>query len=99
MTNMIFTDRLGNNWERVTKKTAKRLYLQGETLTVCPRNLRPFSPWHCETWINKSTHEIDHNTTGEDYSAIFDNWVMYFEIYNCINAETGKYASFYKLVD
>lgn len=52
--------------------------------------MRPFTPWHLE---------IDVNKNFEGYKGVsFEKAVNAFEIYNCINSETGRYTAFYLLV-
>lgn len=44
----------GTTYRQITKKTAKKLYLQGFPVVLCPCNLRPFTPWHVEHVLKKS---------------------------------------------
>lgn len=84
MNNYTFSD--GNkNYKRIDKRTARRAFDNGLTVVFCPCNLRPFTPWHCETDIQKSR--------CDGYS--FDYMVNLFEVYNCRDSETGKYTAFY----
>ena len=36
-------------FKRVSKTTARRCYNNGLPVIVCPVNLRPGSPWNCDT--------------------------------------------------
>lgn len=71
------------NLKRVNKPTARKMFHDGYTLTLCPCKMRPDSPWGVGSIINKETAD---NT--------FDRLVNAFEWYNC-GAETGYYASYY----
>jgi hypothetical protein len=84
----------GTIYRQVTKKTAKKLYLQGFPVVLCPCNLRPFTPWHCEHTIKKADRA---QFVADEIGAAndFDNVVNSFEYYNCQYNETGKYTAFY----
>lgn len=79
-------------WQRVDKRRARRSYDQGLTVVVCPDNIRPFAPSSLhitlnQAWIVDSTR----NT--------FETLVSSYELYNCINHETGYRAAFYMEVE
>ena len=76
----------GKTWARVTKKQARTAYNSGLTISLCPVKMRPFAPWHLETYVDKSS------------GCPFDYTVKSFEYYNC-NRETGLYTAFYINVD
>ena len=93
MRKLTFTDG-GTTYRQITKRTAKKLYLQGFPVVLCPCNLRPFTMWHCEHVIKKADRAqfvTDEIGAAND----FDNLVNSFEWYNCQNSETGKYTAFY----
>lgn len=81
-------------FRRVSKRTARRAYQNGLTVAMCPCNLRPFTLHHYEHTINRKgrAHFIADETGALND---FNNLVVSFEYYNCINAETGRYAAFY----
>lgn len=84
----------GKTWERITKKQARAAYVNGATVAICPVNFKPFTSWQYPYTTNRKTREqfiIDDTGAQND----FNNVVASFEYYNCINAETGKYAAFY----
>lgn len=93
MYNYTFTDNNNKTWSRIDKRRARGLYNKGFTIVVCPDNLRPFTMWTCEICLNK---EVD-NISGLETD--FNKRVTYFEIYNCINRETGYHAAFYMEVE
>ena len=70
-------------YERITKAAARKLFNSGGKIYICACNLRPGSPWFPGTWIDSS---VDPD---------FEKVVNAFTFYNCINNETGKYASYY----
>ena len=72
----------GKTWKRVTKKQARAAYDSGLTILFCPVKMRPFTAWHLETCVDKSS------------GRSFDSTVNEFEYYNC-NRETGMYTAFY----
>lgn len=78
-----FTDRHSKTWARITRKKAQAAYNSGATVLFCPVNLRPDTPYHVETVIEK-------DRTGES----FESMVNAFEYYNC-NGEAGHYTAFY----
>lgn len=93
MINRSFTEN-GYTFKRINKNTARRAYMNGLTVVICPCNLRPFTPWHNEHDINRRSREqfvIDEIGVKND----FNNLVNSFEYYNCINTETGRYTAFY----
>lgn len=84
----------GRTFERITKRKARRAYINGLSVVIIPCNLRPFTPWHNEMIINRKDRAhlvIDETGVNND----FTNYINSFEYYNCINSETGKYTAFY----
>lgn len=76
---------------RISKKAAKKAYITGETVVLCPVNL---VPWRFGIPINRTSRE---RFTADEIGAKndFNNYVNSFEFYNCVNTETGKYTAFY----
>ena len=72
----------GKTWARVTKKQALAAYDSGLTVLLCPVKMRPFTPWHLEAYVDKSS------------GCEFNTQANSFEYYNC-NSETGRYTAFY----
>lgn len=94
MNNYIFRDNNGVEYRRITKRTARKAYMAGYTVVLCPCNLRPFNPWGIGASINRKDRAIyvaDEIGVEND----FNNLVASNEWYNCINSETGRYAAFY----
>jgi hypothetical protein len=84
----------GRTYERITKRQARREYINGRSVVMIACNLRPFTPWNNEMVLNRKDREqfvIDEIGVNND----FTNTVASFEYYNCTNSETGKYTAFY----
>lgn len=93
MYNYNFTDNNNNTWCRIDKRRARRLYNAGETIAIIADNLKPFTDFGFEILINKDVDQI----SGLEID--FNKRVNWFEIYNCINRETGYHAAFYMEVE
>ncbi|MBQ3943574.1 MAG: hypothetical protein II669_04580 [Elusimicrobia bacterium] len=89
MYNYTFTDNNNKTWSRIDKRRARGLYNKGISIVVIPDNLKPFSDFAFEVYLNK---EVD---TISGLETDFNKRVNAFEIYNCINCETGYHAAFY----
>lgn len=84
----------GRTFERITKKEARRAYINGLSVVIIPCNLCPFTAWHHETTINrKNRAQLVADEIGVNND--FTNYINWFEYYNCINSETGRYTAFY----
>lgn len=70
------------NYIRVSKRKARKIFENGDAIYFCPVNLRPGKPYH---------PEILYYNTGLRFNYAVDS----FEFFNCTNTETGKYAAFY----
>lgn len=84
----------GFTYERISKDTARRAYMNGLTIVICPCNFRPFTPWGFEYRVNRKDREqfvIDEIGVRNDFNSL----VSSYEYYNCRSRETGKYAAFY----
>ena len=85
MKTMTFTSiTTGKTLKRISKSEARKLYNNGIDISIVPCNMRPNSMWYSGIWYNGNISDIN-----------FDTLVRDFEIYNCIDSETGKYAAFY----
>lgn len=71
------------NFIRINKKVARKLYNLGVDIGMCPCKANPESPWGLIVMINKNRY---------DYT--FDKAVNEFEWYNC-NSELGQYPAYY----
>lgn len=75
----------GKEYQRISKTKFINLVNYGNMhFIVCACNLRPETFGICITFNDLVKNDIS-----------LDSWINSFEYYNCINAETGKYASFY----
>lgn len=70
------------HYTRISKKAAKKLYDTGVLLHIVPCNMDPESVFY-----NYHVQKFGTET--------FEKVVNAYEIYNCFNAQTGKYAAFY----
>ena len=74
------------NLQRVTKRTAKKLYLQGLEILLVPCKVCPDNMWGIGQRFQKDMTLFESD---------FDKLVSYFEYYNCQYNELGKYAAYY----
>lgn len=74
---------------RVSKAAAKKAFVNGFTIALCPSNLRPGAMVYPETITNREASGIEDPVTG------FDGLLSSFEYFNCTNTETGKYTAFF----
>lgn len=81
-----FKDRNGRNWARVTKRTAKKIFLKGRDIFFIPSKANPLSAWDLGLIVPPKKDQEEN---------IFDQICDAFEYYNCNTAELGKKASFY----
>ena len=81
----------GNNYQRISK--AKLYSLARQTANDEIRNLK-FVIAACNLRPEKFGDMFTFQELNNADIAL-DNCINSFEYYNCINAETGKYASFY----
>ena len=86
-----FVDSISGTWERVTRQEAKEAYNDGKTVMLCPVNMRPFTPWRIEEYVNKNYKDCK--------DVPFEKVVILFEHYNCGDYKTGKYAAYYVEVE
>lgn len=75
----------GKTIKRISKSEARKLFNQGIDIQIVPCKCNPTSLYYTGLWYNEKALETD-----------FDTLVRNFEIYNCNDNETGKYAAFYK---
>ena len=74
-----------DNFTRINKTAARKLYEAGESFYMCPVKLRPGRPWHPEVLITPDPSKAL-RSFEEDLNAI--------EAYNC-NSYAGQYKAFY----
>lgn len=74
----------GKQYKRVTKKTAKQFYDQGQKVLLLPVNIRFENPWISPFELKKNGYS-------------FNNEINKYEFYNCNNTEVGNYAKYYIL--
>lgn len=89
MNKMTFTGKLYGELitiERISKKAARKLHENGETIYIQSCKFHPFGVW-------SQAMELPKNSCD----TAFDTFANSFEYYNC-SYEQGYYASFYKKV-
>lgn len=69
---------------RVSKPTARKLHAARVTYLMCPENLYPFCEWQPYMVV-----------TSDRMDILFTLLLNQFVAHNCLNTETGKFASFY----
>ena len=79
----------GARYVRASKSAAKRVFSRGDTVIICPVNLRPDSMWSPRVPIAHS------NSSEFDFDREFERYVNEFEFYNCTCNETGRYIAYY----
>lgn len=90
-------DKNGKTWERISKPTAKKNYMEGKEIVFCPCNLRPFTPWGYEM---KFSREIDAENYPETTpQEAWEDHLMYYTYYNCTDAQTGRTTAFYLCIE
>lgn len=83
MRNLTVFDSTKTQWVQVQKRTAKKLFDQGQELVFCPCKMYPFGFWNCGIKIAKT-----------EQNESFERICSGFEYYNC-TSETGNYITFY----
>ena len=101
MNNYTFTDdKTKKHYKRITKANARRAFIAGKDIIVCPSNLRPFGFWNPQIEWNINRESFQNELPFyESPEKLFNYTVNQFEFYNCINTETGKYTNFYIAID
>lgn len=95
MLHMTFTDdRTGAEWYRVDARRARRAFLEGDTVTICPCNLRPFGPWRPSFSVWRDDDSIAWEL--EHYGPV-DVWELFVNEATArrCNGEAGRYLSYY----
>ena len=89
-----------NTYERITRPTARKLFVNGVTLDIYTSLANPDSMWVSGCSASRRDLEIERGEalTDSEARAEFDKWVNAFEYYNC-NPEMGKHAKFFASVD
>lgn len=78
-----------DGYRRVQKRTAERLYKEGETIYLLPVNVRPGNPWIEPTRLHR-----DDNPQGTPYDT-FNDRISGFIFYACQYKALGYYPAYY----
>lgn len=87
------------NYRRVTKTTAKKLFLDGHTIRVCGHKIDPtnnFYNLYFDYNLSRYTDnpDFEYELCKYGLSGFFDYLINNFSWYNC-NYECGYYPAFY----
>jgi hypothetical protein len=78
----------GKTFARISKAAARREFLKGGTVILCPVNLRPGFPYFPEVPVYLPEGYDDPAGAWEQINRDF-------ALYNLYNAETGHYTAYY----
>lgn len=86
-----------HTYTKTTKPRAKRLWLQGCRVAVCPSRMRPGYPHRVDAEIKGGLLYRNREPSREEprTGEIFDRFVSRFEMRNCTDADTGYTPSFW----
>jgi hypothetical protein len=89
-----------NNFLKIRKTMAKKMYNEGKTIYIVPCKIAPnFNANWVKPYELRYTEEMkqrDVDYPGLAFEHIFDSQINGFEYYNC-NYELGYYTAFYIL--
>lgn len=85
---------IGEEYVRINKKTAKKLYDSGEIIYLCACKLRPGGFWRPEIAIAKDGRPDGDVQYFSASDSDFDKIIDEFTYYNCDNG-SGYYPSYY----
>ena len=74
---------LSNNFKRISKKAAEKLYNAGVLILMIPCKCAPENVWGVGCWVDNSDSET------------FEQKLNNFAYYNCQYAEMGTYTAYY----
>lgn len=80
-------------WKRVSKRTARKLYDEGQTIRLCPHKINPCNEYYPMSFDMSINDKWD--VEPFEWEKTFDARTNQFEWYNCQYNETGKYAAYY----
>lgn len=92
----VFEDSKGNKWERVNATQARRAFLRGEAVSMCPCRLRPFGHWNPQVTVCMNDDEFQWDLQhyyGPEH--LWDVLVNSCTAYGCACNETGYYLAYY----
>lgn len=76
-----------DGYRRVQKRTAERLYKEGETIYLLPVNMRPTNYWQRPFAIRKDDHAPPYST--------FSHRINAYAYYHCQTKAQGYYPAYY----
>lgn len=81
-----YSSTMGTMMQQVQKRTARKLFQEGETIYLLPCNMRFDSVWQSPLAIS--------NDVSRSLGYTFDQLCNNYEHYNC-DSERGRYVRFY----
>ena len=75
-------------FRRINKTVAEKAYNDGLTVLFCPCNLRPDNNYY---GLSMDVNRIFQNCDFQPFQTVLNAY----EVYNCMNDETGRYTAFY----
>lgn len=79
-----------NTYKRISKREAKKAFLQGITIYIVPCKVIASDT---NPWITPISFNFNHVVSENNWT--FENYVNNYEFYNCQYNQLGKYAAFY----
>lgn len=90
-----FSDNDGNTWRRVNATQARNAFINGESVTMCHCNLRPWGYWCPQFTVNRDDDAHAWELGHYGARGLWDMIVNSATAYNCTCSETGMYLSYY----
>ena len=81
-----YSSTAGTMMQQVQKRTARKMFHEGEAIYLCSCNMHFDSAWQTPIVISKEV--------GKSLGYTFDQLCDNYEYYNC-DSERGRYAHFY----
>lgn len=92
----VFTAKDGNTtFKRISKVAARKAYLEGKPVVLCPCKLYPFGGFRPSCMIQRDAEDDAQRDALGLTGHSFNERVQNFEWYNCNMNETGYYTSFF----
>jgi len=83
-------------YNRVSKAAARKLYISGAPVYICPCKASPASPWSVGAEISRKYNSwSDEAGTPEYFNKLCDEATYY----NCNYNELGRYLAYYSITE
>ena len=77
-------------YTRIQKRTAAKLYNEGEPIYLLPVNLHPANPWHAPHRM-----QINDFDPTDLLASDIENRIAYYTVFNCQYNQAGLYPAYY----